>query len=83
MHLTPPHLPAIIPPRTLVRKEVFPLPTYNTDPHPRPQTVQPKITVFEIAAKTLIPVQDVHAHLRQLRRAKLLNYTFRPLRVVK
>lgn len=47
------------------------------------KTSHPKITVFEIAAKTLIPVQDVDAYLRQLRRAKLLNYTFRPMRAVK
>lgn len=44
------------------------------------KTFNPKITVFEIAAKTLIPVQDVDAHLRQLRRAKFLNYTLRPVR---
>lgn len=43
----------------------------------------PKATVYNIATKTMIPVQDVHAHLKQLRRAKLLNYTFRPLRAVK
>lgn len=47
------------------------------------KTSNPKITVFEIAAKTLIPAQDVHAHLRLLRRAKLLNYTFRPMRVIR
>ncbi len=43
----------------------------------------PKITIFEIAAKTLIPAKDVLSHLKLFRRTKLLRYDLRPLRVVK